>query len=190
MSTHEVCVPYLDQNHTFYVVGNEFRVPENGIMGLPFFHAYKDSLINDGLFRNRQHHDLMDDGIIIPPNCVRMVNLPIKTTKKNAILMPLANPTDEYKILGTSEFDIRPTDTEFQKKSAKYLTTEELMGRVRELLECSRLNHIEQDTRETVRKIIQTYNDIFILVGDPLPCTNLTSHKIILEENRMINNKS
>ena len=66
-STHEVRIPYLEQNHSFNVVGNGFPIPENGIIGLPFLHAYECSLTNDALFLNKQRHDSMDDGIIISP---------------------------------------------------------------------------------------------------------------------------
>ena len=92
-----------------------------------------------------------------------MVNLPIKTTKKNAILINREylpdsifciriqniqilqdNPTYEYKKFERSELDIWSTDIEFQEKFDRYLTSKELMERIRKLLEWSRSNHIER----------------------------------------------
>ena len=32
-----------------------------------------------------------------------------------------------------------------------------------------------------------SYHDIFTLPGDPLPCTNLASHKILLKYEKIIN---
>ena len=208
-STHEIIIPYLGVHHTFHVVDEDFPVPEDGIMGLPFLHKYRYNLTNDVLYLNKKRHDLIDDGIIIPPHSVQLVTFPAKFTNNNAVLLnnellpdsiykivdqtikiPLSNPTNEYKTYQTHEFDIRPTQIEFQEAPVMYITEQELLNRTMKVLECSRLNHLEDKTKESIVKIISGYHDIYTLEGDPLPCTNLTSHKIVLKEEKTINIKS
>ena len=57
-------------------------------------------------------------------------------------------------------------------------------------MKMTNLNHIEEDTREYIRKIIITHQEAFTLPDDPLPCANLTEHEIILKSGRVINLRS
>ena len=51
------------------------------------------------------------------------------------------------------------------------------------------LKHIEPKVREQIRKILLQYHEV-LLRGDPLACTSLTEHKIILKTGKMINLRS
>ena len=51
-------------------------------------------------------------------------------------------------------------------------------------------SHMEQDHRTPIEKIILPYRDVFTLPGGPLPCTNFASHKIVIKEAKVINNRS
>ena len=65
------------------------------------------------------------------------------------------------------------------------------MGKRLQLLqENIRLSHIAANDREGISKIVQSYHDIFTLEGDPLPCTDLARHQIIVKDERPINNAS
>ena len=71
-----------------------------------------------------------------------------------------------------------------------HITERELLHRTQNVLNCTRLDHLEHQVKEPISKIIAGYPDIYCLEGDPLPCTNSTSHKIVLKENKIINIKS
>ena len=43
---------------------------------------------------------------------------------------------------------------------------------------------------ESIWKIIVNFNDIYSLEGDPVPCTSLTEHEIVLKSGKVINIKS
>lgn len=58
----------------------------------------------------------------------------------------------------------------------KPLTREEL------LRQNLRLDHLDPETREIIWNIQNDFIDIFSLPGDPLPATNLTTHKIITSD--------
>ena len=208
-STHEITIPYLGIQHIFHIVEEDFPIPEDGIMRLPFLHQYKYNLTNNALFLNKQKHDLIDDGIIIPPHKVQLVRFPVQSCHKNAVLInnkylpdsiyriidqhikiPISNLNSEYQTYQTHEFDVRPTKLKFEEAPVLYITEQEMLDRVKRVLECSRLTHIEAEDKEPIQKIISAFHDIYTLEGDPLPCSRSTSHKIILKENKIINIKS
>ena len=62
--------------------------------------------------------------------------------------------------------------------------------RLQELQKNLDLKHIEPKVREQIRKILLQYHEVFILKGDPLACTSLTEHEIILKTGKMINLRS
>ena len=41
-----------------------------------------------------------------------------------------------------------------------------------------------------MQRLIAKYQEVFSLDSDPLPCTNLTEHEIILKSGKVINLKS
>ena len=51
----------------------------------------------------------------------------------------------------------------------------------------TQINHIEPSVRQQIRKIITTYNEVFTLPGDPLPCTQLTEDEITLNSGKIVN---
>ena len=70
------------------------------------------------------------------------------------------------------------------------ISTEEYRKRIKLLQDNGRLYHMEQGHRIPIEKIILHYHDIFVLPGNPLPCTNLASHEIVIKEEKVINNRS
>ena len=65
-----------------------------------------------------------------------------------------------------------------------------LTDRVLDLKQKTRLSYLEDKVAEHIWKGIASYHDIFHLEGDPLPCTNLVEHEIILKSGKVINTKS
>ena len=154
VSSHEVIIPYLGIQHTFHIVGEDFPIQEDGIMGLPFLHQYKYNFTNNALYLDKKKHELIDDGIIIPPYSVQLVKFQVRSTNENAVLMnnkylpdsiyritdqqikiPLANPTPEYKTYQVNEFDIRPSKLEFKETPVMYITEQEFFERIQKVLE-------------------------------------------------------
>ena len=68
-----------------------------------------------------------------------------------------------------------------------YITKNELSTRLKLLKESLRFDHIEEAHKSVIEKMTMSYHDIFTLPGDPLPCTNLASHKILLKDEQIIN---
>ena len=74
-----------------------------------------------------------------------------------------------------------------REEQVKYIRQSEFKSRLGLLKQNTRISHIEERDRIFIEKIITSYHDIFTLPADPLPCTNLASHKIILKDERAIN---
>ena len=55
VSSHEVIIPYLGIQHTYHIVGEDFPIPEDGIMGLPFLHQYKYNLTNNASYLDKKN---------------------------------------------------------------------------------------------------------------------------------------
>ena len=53
--------------------------------------------------------------------------------------------------------------------------------------ENTRLSHIEEHERTLIERIITSSHDVLSLAGDPLPCTKLASHKIVIKDEKPIN---
>ena len=192
-------VPLRTRPHVINIY-RTISLPFNYLNHLPFLHKYLYNLTNDALYLNKKRHRLIDDGIIIPPHSVQLVTFPAKFGKKNAVLLnnellpnstyeivdqtikiPLSNPTNEYKAYQMHEFYIRPTQFGFQEAPVMYIKEHKLLTET--------LN-LEDKTKESIGKIILGYHDIYTLEGDSLPCSNLTSHKIVLKAEKTINSKS
>ena len=95
----------LIKENLFYIVSENFPIPEDGIIGVPFLYNYKFSLSNSNLILNDFNHDLIDNGIFIPKSSVKVVN--IETSRKNGHVIIQQSPylpTSVYKI---SEGQIR-----------------------------------------------------------------------------------
>ena len=71
-----------------------------------------------------------------------------------------------------------------------YITHGELSKRLKLLKEDTRLNHIEPTLKGNIEKIIHSYNDIFSLPGYLIPSSKLTRHKIVLTQDKIVNNRS
>ena len=89
--------------------------------------------------------------------------------------------------LATDDIKYRFITTNLVEKRINYVTEKEFRTRLRLLKENTRLSHIEQHERVLIEKIITSYHDVFSLPGDPLPCTKLSSHRIVLKDQKPIN---
>ena len=49
---------------------------------------------------------------------------------------------------------------------------------------------MEPEHKEFIKKIIRKYQEVFSLDTEPLPCTNLTEHEIVLKTRKIINLRS
>ena len=209
LSTRSTTFKYLNKEHLFYIVPENFPIPEDGIIGVPFLYNYKFSLSNSNLMLNNFNHDLIDNGIFIPKSSVKVVN--IETSRKNGhviieqspylptsvykisegqIRIPIANHSNETVMIPTNEIKYNYIKINDFKEKIQHISTEEYRKRIKLLQENCRLSHMEQDHRTPIEKIILHYHDVFTLPGDPLPCTNLASHKIVIKEEKVINNRS
>ena len=75
-------------------------------------------------------------------------------------------------------------------KKNKDCQENELTDRVLDLKQKTRLSYLEDKVAAHIWKGIASYYDIFHLEGDPLSCTNLVEHVIILKSGKFIDTKS
>ena len=54
----------------------------------------------------------------------------------------------------------------------------------------SKLEQLEPERMEFVKKVIRKYQEVFSLDTEPLPCTNLTENEIVLKTGTIINLRS
>ena len=62
-----------------------------------------------------------------------------------------------------------------------------IMATLQEILKSSKL---EPEQLEFVKKVIRKYQEVFSLDTEPLPCTNLTEHEIVLKTGKIVNLRS
>lgn len=198
---------FQGKEHLFVIVPENFPIPEEGIIGTPFLYSYQFNLSNNSLQLDDKVYPLEYDGILIPKNTIKMIT--VKTNRKQGHILIEDNPyipNSIYRIVDSqvmipvsneAETDLRLSDEEINYKFINvgpereeritYITQKELNARLKLLNEKLRLKHIEDAHRTQIQKIVISYHDIFSLQGDPLPCTSLASHKIIVKDEANIN---
>ena len=200
---------FQEVDHIFYIVPNNFPLPEDGIIGIPFMHSYHFNLSNHKLKLNEKEYELIDDGIYVPKNSVRLIEIETQREKGQVIIqdnpfipdsiycvsnhrfkVPIANETQETLKINTEDVKYNYITIKSGEDRINYITTRELNDRLKLLRENTRLSHLEEEHKVGIEKIVQTYHDIFSLTGDPLPCTKLASHKIALKDETPLNIKS
>ena len=200
----------LNKTHLFHIVPDDFPIPEDGILGLPLMDSYNFKLSNNQLQLDDQYYPLLVDKICIPPNSAKFVTL--NHMRKNGhtiitnhpdiddaifritdgkITIPFINNSDKAKIIETKSIVTSPPiKVESLKEKINYITTEEFSKRLKLLKENTRIDHIKPKIKESIEKIIHSYHDVFTLPGDPIPYTECASHKIILKDEKPIDNRS
>ena len=198
---------FQGKEHLFVIVPENFPIPENGIIVIPFLHSYWFNLSNKYLQLDDKRYSLESDGYVIPKNTIKVIT--IETTKQQGdiIIEDHVNIPDsiyrirdskvQIPISNNSETDLKLRDEQINYKfinvipereeRISYITQKELNVRLKLLNENLRLKHIENVFKPEVEKIVTSYHDVFTLPGDPLPSTGLTSHKIILKDEGIIN---
>lgn len=211
-TTEAAYIPYFGTNHIFHIVPADFPLPESGIIGLPFLKKYERySLTPKFLILGKNKLPLHEDGHYISKNSQQVCLIQVKDTDSNVwiegneqipdgiysirqgeLLVPIYNyKSSPFKIPDEIKYDkilnIQSRD-EIHKKGGNDCTTG--FNRILELHKILQLNHIEPSIRQEIQKIVTTYNEVFTLPGDPLPCTQLTEHEITLNSGKVVNLKS
>ena len=108
--------------------------------------------------------------------------------KDGIIKVPIQNySTKPVEILKRIEYkEIYTTcsqDVNFPKR-------DEAWQPLQEILKSSKLEDLEPEQMEFVKKVIRKYQEVFSLDTEPLPRTNLTEHEIVLKTRKIINLRS
>lgn len=156
------------KKHTFFIIPNDFPLLEDGIIGLNFLKQHKYIITNDKLQIDNDIIRLQDTIEEIPGNSHKIV----------------------YTRVGNEYIRVCFINNGKQHTKLTNQISFEKNLRIGKLLEKLKLNCLEPQHAKAIKKLICSYNDIFSLETDPLPCTNLTSHIIEPKTNRPINVKS
>ena len=198
------------KQYNFYVVPENFPIPEDGILGLPLMKNYKYSLTNDFLTLDGNIYKLIDSGIHIEADTVRRVKLPSKIKNGHIIIhdhtniddgiflakdyevkIPIINSKNEPLIIDSNNINtLIPVRINYLEHQINKINNIELGKRIKLLQESTRLSHVENSIKENLEKIIYKYNDIFHLSGDELHCCKIMQHEIILKDQRPVNLKN
>ena len=108
---------------------------------------------------------------------------------QNKISVPITNYCIEPKPINTrikyeQILTIDSRDVNSRKKEG------ELWNRLQEIFKLSKLDHLEEHQKDIIQRLITKYQEVFSLDTEPLPCTNLIQHKIVLKLRRIINLRS
>ena len=131
-------------------------------------------------------HDLDQDILIMDAE-----NLPdgIYKIQNNKVSIPINNYHNETQLINIA-IKYEP----ILKINSKVIRSQEkdnnVWERLQEILKLSKLNHLEKEQKEIILKLIAKYQELFSLDSEPLPCTNLTEHEIILKSVKIINLRS
>ena len=115
-------------------------------------------------------------------------NIPdgIYRVQNNEIFVPIINYCIEPKPINTrikyeQILTIYSRDLNSRKKKG------ELWNRLQEIFKLSKLDHLEKHQKDIIQRLITKYQEVFSLKTEPLPCTNLTQHEIVLKSGKIIN---
>lgn len=166
-------VPFLQIKHPFLIIPNDFPLIEDGIFGLTFLEQYQFNITNETITLNGITLKLQEspEEIEVPPG--KHVHH-IKIIDSHPCRVLFINPGKQ---------SLTTTNIEPKLKFSN-------SNRVLQLIDKLQLNHIDKNHRDPIEKIIATYNGVFTLDSDPLPCASLTQHEITLKNPRPINIKS
>ena len=209
-STTAVHIIYLNKRHLFHIVENDFPLPEEGIIGLPFFRKYNRYAITPKfLVIENKKLPLYDDGEYITPYTAQInkIHIPNENDQEIWIENDPHVPDGIYQIKNQilvapyNNYDRQPLKISIPKyeciERINKISEEVIMeveksrnNRIKNLLEKTRLNHVEDKFADLIWKILTQYTDVYTLDNDPLPCTTLAEHEIILKTGKTINIKS
>lgn len=204
-----VNLQFQNKTHLFLIVPNNFPIPEDGIIGVPFLQAYHFNLSNKSLSLDNKIYKLENEIIILPKNTIQLITIEADKKRGDVIIedcpyvpdgifrisdykikVPLSNPTNDSISIRKEEINYKHIKTLPEREEIfSTLSIEEFSKRLKLLKENVRIDHIEEGLKEGIEKIITMYHDVFGLPGDPLPCTNLASHRIILKDNTPVNER-
>ena len=80
-SYHAVTIPYLGKLHLFHIIDNDFPLPEEGIIGMPFLNAFDRYIITkDFLYIDNKKLPLYEDGTFVSGNTAQVTTILDTTT--------------------------------------------------------------------------------------------------------------
>ena len=167
---------------------NDIPLPEDGIIGLKFFSEYERYVITPNfLVLDKKKLPLQVDGDFIPEKTSKIPD-GIYKIKDGIIKVPIQNySTKPAEIPKRIEYEEMHTicsrDLNFPKR-------DESWQGLQVISKSSKLEHLEPEQMEFVKKVIRKYPEVFSLDTEPLPCTNLTEHEIVLKTGKIINLRS
>lgn len=146
-----------------------------------------------------ENHDAIPDGIYQIKN--RQVRIPYFNYHKHPVKIP---DTIKYDKIMTSR--PVPNSTKTSDTHDKIMTSRSVPNstkisdthdkspgnyqRLTEVMRNTNLSHLEPHVKNDIMKLITVYQEVFSLPHEPLPCTNLTEHEIILNSGKTINLRS
>ena len=205
ISKYSTKLNFFGQEHVFYIVPNDFPLPEGGIIGIKFFEKYpRYAITNSHLVLNKVKLPLHLSNDFIPGKSEKICTISTDAEDQDIIIIDDKEIPDGLYTIRNGQIKIPLKNNEDYPKEVnlqisyepilKIITNEsngpQMTFRLNELLKASRLDHLEKDQREFIKKMIARYSEVFTLESDPLPCTNLTEHQIVLKNGKIINLRS
>ncbi|CAB0034829.1 unnamed protein product [Trichogramma brassicae] len=129
--------------------------------------GHPDVFLGENLVRN--------DGNTCRVYAINSADRDVEFEIRPAEIHPFDYVVQDFESDGSTESEVQPI-TDLEQRA----------NRIREIVDLRTLNLEE---KETILDLIHDYPDLFLVPGDPLPCTNLVYHEIPLENNIPINTK-
>lgn len=157
----------LGKEMTFWIVDKDFPIREDGIIGINELSRHKFNINNRGLQVDGKH-------------------VPFETPEVPA-------ETGEIRCIYTDDGSYLPVyfcNTGKQPlQICNVITTNKQNDTILTQLDKVRLQHVEPELREPLEKIMLHYVDVFNFDENELPCTDLTEHKIVLKQDKIVNTR-
>ena len=202
-TTEATYLSYFGNNHLFHIVEREFPLPEDGIIGLPFFHKFpRYAITQKFLVIDKWKLPLYCNGEYIPKNAAKICRVQLNNEddqvvwienqkeipdglyaiKNNKLEIPLHNyDNTPLRVPEHINFKtitcIKTRDVVSEQKGDEVDTLcynhLDNAQRLQELQKNLDLKHVEPKVREQIKKILLQYFEVFTLKGDPLQCTKI-----------------
>ena len=208
ISTEAMTLNFFNKEHLFHVIPDDFPLPEDGIIGLTFFTKYdRYAITPEFLVLDEIKLPLHEDENFIPAKTSQVFKILVNDENQDVLIIDqelipdgiyrIDNGIIKVILQNHLSRSVEVTDKihydkiyEIRSRHINHSQTDETWQRLQEILKSSNMDHLEPEQREFIKKLIAKYQEVFSLDTEPLPCTSLTEHEIVLKTGKIVNLRS
>ena len=209
ISTETVNLTFFGQSCIFHIVPDNFPLPEEGIKGIKLFSKYRRYAITlKFLILDNIKLLFHEDGESIPGKTTKVFRIATTDQNQNVLVLDQENIPDGIYRIQNNEISVpitnyciepKPINTKIKYEQIQTINSRDvnsrkkegkLWNRLQEIFKLSKRDHLDEHQKDIIQRLITRYQEVFSLDTEPLLCTNLTQHEIVVKSAKIINLRS